>query len=79
MITTLDVTHHQPLHTTVVPEPVGSNARAVPEVRGHDRMPYALGVLLGLIVVLVLAVWAYLQLSNADYASVVDLTRSLAR
>jgi hypothetical protein len=82
MITTLKPTTEQRLHATGVGASVApmtaSTAREVSEGRGSEGLPIAIGVLVGLLVVLAVAVWAYLVLSDADYSGVIDLTRSLA-
>jgi hypothetical protein len=54
-----------------------STASVGPEGRS-EGVEFAIGALVGLLVVLALAVWAYLILSDGDYSGVVDLTRSLA-
>jgi hypothetical protein len=55
-----------------------ATAREVPESRSNQGLPFAIGALLGLLVVLALAVWAYLMLSGADYSGVIDLTQAFA-
>ena len=49
-------------------------ASAVPEPADLPLLPYAVGALLGLLVVLALAGWAYLALSGGDYSGVIDLS-----
>jgi hypothetical protein len=82
MITTLKPTTGQHLHTTGIAASAApmtaSTARAVPERRINSGLPYAIGALLGLLVVIALAVWAYLMLSGGDYSGAVDLTQVLA-
>jgi hypothetical protein len=83
MITTVKPTTGQDLHTAGVAASVApmtaSTARAVPESRSNRGLPYAIGALLGLLVVLALAVWAYLLLSGGDYSGAIDLTQALPR
>jgi hypothetical protein len=50
-------------------------ALAVPQARDHPWLPYAIGALLGLVVVLALAAWAFLLLSGGDYSDVIDLSQ----
>ena len=81
MITTLKPNTEQHVHKGVgapVAPMTASTTREVPEVRSSEGLPIAIGVLLGLLVVLALAVWAYQLLSGGDYSGVIDLTRSLA-
>lgn len=82
MITTLKPTTELPLHATSVGAPVApmaaSTVRELPEGRSSDA-PRAIGVLLGLLVVLALAAWAYLMLRSGDYSGIIDLTGSIAR
>jgi hypothetical protein len=56
-----------------------ATTREVPESRSNQGLPFVIGALLGLLVVLALAVWAYLMLSGADYSGVIDLTQAFAR
>ncbi len=56
-----------------------ATARESPESRSKQRLPFVIGALLGLLVVLALAAWAYLMLSGADYSGVIDLTQEFAR
>lgn len=83
MITTVKPTTGQDLHTTGVAASLAPmtapTARAVPESRSNRGLPYAIGALLGLLVVLALAVWAYLMLSGGDYSGAIDLTQALPR
>lgn len=83
MITTLKPTTGQHPHTRSVAAseaPMTTpTTGAVPESGSNRGLPYALGALLGLLVVLALAVWAYLMLSGGDYSGAIDLTQVLAR
>lgn len=83
MITIVKPTTGQDLHTTGVAASVvpvtASTARAVPESRSNRGLPYAIGALLGLLVVLALVAWAYLMLSGGDYSGAIDLTQALPR
>ena len=77
MITTLKQTPH-PLPVAVTPQPPGPTAWTMPEDRSDGWAPFAIGVLLGLLLILALAAWGYLVASSGDYAHIVDLTRSIA-
>lgn len=83
MITTLKPAARQHLHDAVVaPSEVPLTAgtfREVPDARSHQGLPFAIGALLALVVVLALAVWAYLVLTGGDYSGVIDLTRSVGQ
>jgi hypothetical protein len=82
MITNLKPTTGQHPHTRGVAASVSpmtaSTVGSVPESRSNGGLPYAIGALLGLLVVLALAVWAYLMLSGGDYSGAIDLTQTLA-
>ncbi len=80
MITTLPTpTEHATrasVTSTVAARPAPDSAAAVvPGTGERPWLPYALGVLLGLLVVLALAAWALLMLNGADYSGVVDLSQ----
>jgi len=82
MITTLKPTTGRHLHATgasSVAPMTAATVREVPESRSNQGLPFVIGALLGLLVVLALAVWAYLMLSGADYSGVIDLTQAFAR
>jgi hypothetical protein len=82
MITTLKPTTGLHLHATgasSVAPTRAATAREVPESRSNQGLPFVIGALLGLLVVLALAVWAYLMLSGGDYSGVIDLTQEFAR
>jgi hypothetical protein len=83
MITTLKPTSGQPLHTTgfaaSAAPMAASTATTVPESRSNRVLPYAIGALLGLLVVLALAAWAYLLLRSGDYSGAVDLMQPIER
>ncbi len=72
MITTLP----QATSTNAV-VPTDPAAHAVPAAPNHPWLPYALGALIGLLVVLILAAWGYLALSDADFTGIVDLSRAI--
>ena len=80
MIATLKPTTGRHLHgagaSSVAPT---TAAKEVPESGSNQGLPFVIGALLGLIVVLALAVWAYLMLSGGDYSGVIDLTQEFAR
>ena len=82
MITTLKPTTGRHLHgagaSSEAPTTAAS-AREVPESGSKQGLPFVIGALLGLLVVLALAVWAYLMLSGGDYSGVIDLTQEFAR
>ena len=82
MITTLKPTTGRHLHDTgasSVAPMAAATAKEVPESRSNQGLPFVIGALLGLLVVLALAVWAYLMLSSGDYSGVIDLTQEFAR
>lgn len=72
MITTLP-----PTTSSTSGVPTHPAAHGVPASQDHPWLPYALGALIGLLVVLTLAAWAYLTLSNVDFTGVVDLSRAI--
>jgi threonine/homoserine/homoserine lactone efflux protein len=82
MITTLKPTTGRHLHATgasSVAPMTAATAREVPGSGSNQGLPFVIGALLGLLVVLALAVWAYLMLSGGDYSGVIDLTQEFAR
>ena len=82
MITTLKPTTGRHLHDTGASsgDPMAAaTAREVPESGSNQGLPFVIGALLGLLVVLALAVWAYLMLRSGNYSGVIDLTQEFAR
>ncbi|HSO03358.1 MAG TPA: hypothetical protein VLQ92_02675 [Candidatus Limnocylindrales bacterium] len=80
MITTLPPTEEAARTATASSSaavPTGSRGLAVPATPDHPWLPYALGALIGLLIVLILAAWGYLALSDADFTGIVDLSRAV--
>jgi cobalamin biosynthesis Mg chelatase CobN len=82
MITTLKPTTGRHVDATGLSSGAPMAAATTREVaqRGSNKaLPFVIGALLGLLVVLALAVWAYLMLRGGDYSGVIDLTQEFAR
>lgn len=76
MITTLDQAP-RPLPVAVPAQSPASTAWAVPAERSDGWAPYAIGVLLGLLLILALLGWAFALASSGDYSHIIDLGQSL--
>ena len=74
--TTAEVARGGTIRTVAAP---GTDSTAIAVVDTTDRpwLPYAIGALLGMLVVLALAVWMYLTLNGGDYSGVIDLSQAI--
>jgi hypothetical protein len=79
MITTMPPTTGQAPYVGTIQERTapgtGPTGVVVPVTRDRPWLPYLIGGLLGLLVILACAAWAFLVLTSGDYSGVIDVSQ----